>query len=127
MLFDLENYQRLCFFCKIQNREYNTCNSPAVVFEAMTLFHRNFQGLLINLSPIKPEILISTKLFWLQRNCSLSSGIFLLLSHPVHKSQFMLARNNENIRQVIYTVFMVRTLDMVALLLITAMEFKSII
>ena len=42
---------------KFQNREYN--NSPAVVFEAMTHFHTNFQGLLINLSPVKPEILIS--------------------------------------------------------------------
>ena len=34
-------------------------NLPAVVFETITLFHRNFQGLLINLSPTKPEILIS--------------------------------------------------------------------
>jgi len=42
-------------FFKIPNREYN--HSP--VFEAMRLFHRNFQGLLMNLSSIKPEILIS--------------------------------------------------------------------
>src|SRR6218665_728733 len=39
---------------KFTKREYN--NSPAVVFEGITLFHRNFHGFFINLFPIKPEI-----------------------------------------------------------------------
>jgi len=45
------------FFYKIPNSEDN--NSPAVVCEAITLCHRNFQGLLINLFPIKAESLVS--------------------------------------------------------------------
>jgi len=44
-------------FCEIPKKEYN--NSPTVVFEGMPLFRRNFQGLLINLSPTKPKIFMS--------------------------------------------------------------------
>jgi len=57
MLVGLEHYKRLCPLLRNSKKEYN--NSPAVVFEGMILFHKNFQGLLINLSPIKPEILMS--------------------------------------------------------------------
>jgi len=54
----------------------NNNNSPAVTFEAMALFHRNFQGLLISLSPIKPIILYQ-KFLWFPRNCFLSGGTFI--------------------------------------------------